>query len=77
LRKISVAFMIGVVAVLMLSTLSATARAFSESACNDGTMQAYEGGMPSTEAGEHNVPGLQNTPFAGDEVPGHMHVPEC
>ncbi len=69
--------MIGTIALFMLSTLFATAKAFNENACNDGTMQAHEGGMPSTEAGEHNVPGLQHTPFASDEVPGHMHVPEC
>jgi hypothetical protein len=45
--------------------------------CNLGTMNAHENGIPSTEAGEHSVPGLSHTPFAGSEVPGHAHVPEC
>ncbi len=53
-----------------------TASAFDPHAVNQGTSNAHENAMPSTEAGEHNVPGLSHTPYAGSEVPGHDHVPE-
>ncbi len=57
-------------------SVPSTASAFDPRAVNQGTANAHENGMPSTEPGEHQVPGLPHTPFAGSEVPGHDHVPE-
>ena len=52
----------------------ANAYAYSPSALNQGTMNAHDNGMPSVDG--HNVPGLAMSPFAGAEVPGHMHAPD-
>jgi len=77
MRKIMMALMLLISGILFASSVLAPAKAFSTNACNNGTMNAHMNGMPSSEAGGHDVPGLQHTPFAGSEVPGHMHVPEC
>ena len=77
LGKPVLALVIIAASLLALSTLSVTAHAFNNNACNSGTMNAHESGIPSSEPGEHDVPGLAHTPFAGSEVPGHDHVPEC
>ena len=75
LGKPVLALVIIAASLLALSTLSVTAHAFNNNACNSGTMNAHENGMPSIDG--HDVPGLAHTPFAGSEVPGHDHVPEC
>lgn len=75
MRKI-VTTVVLVVMIALVFSVPLTVSAFDPHAVNQGTENAHMNGIPSTESGEHFVPGLPQTPFAGSEVPGHDHVPE-